>query len=197
MGKAPSRLADLCVDLAKREDVVVRCPRLLPHEPAPGRLTIAHRDLAAGSASYLIDAEIEPASGDTPFHVVIGGTTGPYSLRTRAGRWPRSFPKEDPLRLVPERPLEPGETSASKVRVTVLGRPHIKGVPAIVLRMPEYPLGGFNASHVIALWKRERAWYIVSLHFDQDAPSVARQVALVLETARSVDVVRSDAPSAP
>lgn len=195
------RLARACHDVAQRQDVMVRCPQRLPGEGDTGRTRIAHLDLAAGRDDYLIDAEVDGARGDVPFHVMIGGAIQNYSTRTRGNRWPSVFPVDDPLRLVPEQPLRPGQNTPRRERVQVLARTTIGRASIVVLQQPDYPLGGLHGGHVVALATQARTSYVVSLHFGRDGssspvrqfdePALKRQVQLVLASARSLAAVRA------
>lgn len=201
LSSAPIRLHRACQDVAERHSVIVRCPERLPGEESAGQLKIAHLDLAPGRDDYLIDAEVDGARGDVPFHVIIGGTIQSYSTRSRGTRWPHVFPVDDPLRLVPEQPLRPGQNKSRRERVQVLARATVGRARIIVLQQPEYPLGGLHGGHVVALIAQARASYVLSLHFGRDGssspireldkPALERQVQLVLGSARSLATVES------
>lgn len=186
--RVPQRLTAGCQKVAAATlGIEVLCPTQLPATPPDTELRIAHLDLAPEKRSYLIDAEIEDASGETPFHVLIGGTPGGYSMRTRNGRWPSVFPQRDPLRLIPLRALVPGQRGEPRrATVRVLGTVKVGGRPAIVLQLPRYPLGGVHGGHTVVLLDRPAAYYVLSLHWAKDAPKPARAAELAVATAETL-----------
>jgi len=165
----------------------------MPVGSALAGVTLEHRDLAQGRDAYLIDAqtgggvddgaaETDPAAAAVPFHVILGGARPAYALATRGDLWPARFPEEDPLRLIPLEPLEPGERVQQRRRVEVLARDG----STLVLRLPDYPLGGLNGGHVVALRTIGGSSYTVSLHFKDGPPSLTAEAALVGAIARGL-----------
>jgi len=177
LARAPEALVRACEHVAVRSRLVVRCPRRVPAAIGRlGRLRVAPRDFAPGSCAFMINLEGGGAGirGYTR-HLIAGGAPR-YSLRTVRGRWPARLPLKDPLRLIPERPLKPGQTRTRSERVQVAatrGGP----LPRIVLRMPSYPLGGLHGNHLVLLLNRENATYIVSVHAAAEGRNATAELA--------------------
>lgn len=188
LGRVPPRLTAACREVAAAtRGTEVVCPTRLPATSPANKLRIAHLDLAPERRSYLIDAEMEALSSETPFHVLIGGTQSGYSMRTKNGRWPLAFPQRDPLRLIPLRELEPGQRGAPRpATVRVLKTANIGGRPAIVLQLPPYPLGGVQGGHTAVLLDQPTGYYVISLHWATDAPTPTRAAELAVTTAKTI-----------
>lgn len=180
---APPRVRSACEEVAATNDLLIRCPARLPVSGAGGtlKLRVAHLDFATDRCAYLIDFEGPRGTTNRPFHVLVGGAPG-YALDVSDGRWPRAFPKEDPLRLIPVEPLEPGETTSNRLRVPVVRDPP---GPLLVVEMPPYPSGGVHGGHLVGLARRGADTYVVSLHF-QDRSDRTRSIDGVEAALRSL-----------
>ena len=146
--------------------IAVLCPTRLPLGGFE-----SPRDYGDAPCTYLLN--LEPRGmlrrAGAVFHLLVGGTCRPWSLRTRAGRWPADRAAVGgglDLRLVGTTSLVPGQTEADRERVAlrVLQRARVGSAPALVLRNPPYPVGGIHGGHVSVIWNAGGAGYVVSGH---------------------------------
>ena len=155
-----------CVREAGTVTIAVLCPSRLP---TGGFET--PRNYGDAPRSYLLN--LEPSGfrnrAGAIFHLLVGGTSRPWDLRTRGGRWPASVsaPRSgEDLRLVGTRDLIPGQSEADRKRVSlrVLRSARVGVAPALVLRNPPYPTGGIHGGHVSVVWNTGGAGYVVTGH---------------------------------
>ena len=155
-----------CVREAGTVTIAVLCPTRLP---TGGFET--PRNYGDAPRSYLLN--LEPSGfrnrAGAIFHLLVGGTSRPWDLRTRGGRWPAnvSAPRSgEDLRLVGTRDLIPGQSEADRKRVSlrVLRSARVGAAPALVLRNPPYPTGGIHGGHVSVVWNIGGAGYVVTGH---------------------------------
>jgi hypothetical protein len=132
-----------------------------------------------GYAGYLASFNNEGFAGDDAGHVILGRQPHPLYLQGAVGApWPAAGQLPDPaLKL---------DARGSKV----VGRVRVGASPGLVLCAPPYPSGGVHGGHLIVLWNRRGAGYLVSLHFaDRHRPNrypQAARVAAALAIARSI-----------
>jgi hypothetical protein len=89
-----------------RRDIPVLCPTQL----TPGRSFVRHQTLRSGRREYLCDLETKPPGSGEAFHVLAGGRSGRFSLRTTtSGEWPRDTRLPRDLGLIGAKPLKPGQ----------------------------------------------------------------------------------------
>ena len=143
-----------CVRAAGTVTIAVLCPTRLP----TGGFE-APRNYGDALRSYLLN--LEPRGfrnrAGTIVHVLFGGTSRPWNLRTRGGRWPANVSAAragEDLRLVGTTDLIPGRTEADRKRVglRVLRHARVGASAALVLRNPPYPSGGIHSEHVSVVW---------------------------------------------
>jgi hypothetical protein len=125
------------------------------------------------------------------FHLLIGGQAHPFGVHWRA---------IDPgLRITThliQIPKRGGGSFVQSRPARRIGMAVVHGLPAVLLQEPQYPQGGVQGGHVLALWDQDGHGYIVSVHGLSMTRAALIEAALAL--ARSTGaLVPSQPPSGP
>lgn len=135
--RLPTRLSGLdrlCVGAASGTAFAVRCPSWLPRGEWGGRA------LRRARCEYLFDLNRRSAGRGGPYHALMGGRCGKFSLRTRGGQWPSRARRIRELGLIGSKPQRPGQRGShfAPARLRVLRSARVGGRPALLLAKP-YP----------------------------------------------------------
>jgi hypothetical protein len=155
-----------CSALASRRDIPVLCPTRLPS----GKWQVRYQTLRGGRREYLCNLETKPSGSGDAFHVLAGGRSSPFPLRTTvSGQWPRDTGLPRDLGLIGAKPLRPRRHSRreKRIRLRLSRRTTVAAHPALILRVADYPDGGVHGGHVAAVWNQGGAGYVLSVHFGE------------------------------
>jgi hypothetical protein len=183
-----------CSALASRRDIPVLCPTHL----TAGRWHVRYQTLRRGRREYLCNLETTPAGSGDAFHVLAGGRSSPFSLRTTAsGEWPRNPRLPRDLGLIGSERRKPGQRSRPErwIRLRLSRRATVATHPALVLRVAEYPDGGVHGGHLAVVWNQGDAGYALSIHFaERNRHSPTEREALLLQAAGSMSRFTASTP---
>jgi hypothetical protein len=187
--RVPRLVVQRCAALAPRRDIPVLCPTRLPK----ARWFVRYQTLADGRLEYLTDLETKPQGSGDPFHVLVGGRRGRFSLKTTTdGEWPVDAPVPSPtccattprdLDLIGARQGKQPDTW-EPVRLKLRRRTTVARHAALLLMAAGYPDGGIHGGHLAVVWNQGDDGYVLSMHFaehNKRAPS--EQEAVLLQAA--------------
>lgn len=182
--RLPSRLsglARLCENAAADTSLAVHCPSWLPRGAWGGRR------LRSGTCEYLFDLNRRSAGGGGPYHALVGGRCGNFSLAARSGRWPAKARRFRDLGLIGSKPQAPGQQGSyfAPERLHVLRRTRVGERPGLLLMAKPFPTGGVHGGHIAAVWN-QGAGYALTVHFADEGTPDDRTENMVLRAAASM-----------